>query len=118
MSTSISQIALAVLLLTVLGGLSCATLQSSAAEVNLVDLQQLVWDGHHSTMWTGTFYCGTKDDFHYFRHTMQTQQDRLVKIKASGLDVPNPGEFPLPRAQWVDVSALGIQGSRQGSTGG
>jgi len=91
-------------------GLSMISL-GCATESTVGELQHMVWDGRHSTMWRGTFYSGTKDGFHYFYHTMELQQDVILKIRESDIDIPTKGEYPLPREEWIAVRDLGIDGA-------
>jgi hypothetical protein len=103
-----AQLALTMLLATLLCGLSCTSFQGSATEANLIELNQLVdgTQGRYSTLWTGTFYCGPTGGFHYFRHTMIGTRDRLLKIRTSEMEIPNPGKFPLPRSGWISIDEL------------
>ena len=79
-----------------------------AKEVQLVELQQLVSGpkGKNSTMWRGTFYCGTAGEFHYVRHTIELSSDLLLKIKTNELQIATIGKFPLERSKWVEISSV------------
>ena len=52
-------------------------------------------------MWRGTYYCGTKDEFHYVRHTVAIGRDQLLKISTNDLPLDVIGKYPLPKAEWV-----------------
>lgn len=62
-------------------------------------------------MWRGTFYCGTKGGFHYFRNKMELQQDAILKISERDLEIPTVRKYPLARQDWIAVGDLGIDGA-------
>jgi hypothetical protein len=62
--------------------------------------------GSGSTMWRGTFYCGSAVDFHYLRHTIELNRDLLLKIKTNELAITPVGKYPLPKADWIEISSL------------
>jgi len=80
----------------------------NAKAVKLAELQQLVSGprGKDSTMWRGTFYCGTAGDFHYVRHTVELSSDLLLKIKTNELQIAPIGKYPLDKSKWVEISSL------------
>ena len=98
--------ALTVLLLILLGSLVPLAFQGCATETTLADLKDRI--NTPNDLWTGTYYCGTKDGFHYFKHTRMLVTDPLLRIDANELDIPNPMKYPQPRSKWVSVEELGL----------
>jgi hypothetical protein len=76
---------------------------STPRQVTSVELRDLIQGskGVQSTMWRGTYYCGTKDGFHYLRHTLAMGRDQLLKIPTNDLPLAVIGKYPLPKAEWV-----------------
>jgi len=99
------------LFLAAVAGFSAIGLLGCATESTVDDLESMVWDGRHSTMWKGTFYCGTKGGYHYFCHRMELRQDAIFKISELDLDIAAVRKYPLPRQDWIAVRDLGIDGA-------
>ena len=85
----------------------CTTVTATSAE----GLRTIINgpEGVYSDLWTGTFYCGTKDGFHYFWHTRAFVPDDLYKIAESEIEISNPGRYPLPRSKWISAEGLGLR---------
>jgi hypothetical protein len=85
-------------------------------EVNLMELQQLVIGpkGRGSTMWRGTFYCGTAGKFHFISHKIKLHRDLLLKIKTNELHILSITNFPIEWSKWVEISSLIITNAPSG----
>jgi hypothetical protein len=81
---------------------------SDAKEINIADLQALVngAQGTRSTMWKGTFYCGTSDGFHFLKHRIKTRPDLFLKIKAAQLCIVAQIDYTSDESNWIEVSHM------------
>lgn len=82
--------------------------EDKPTEVNRSELEQLLNSprGAYSTMWRGTFYCGTSGDFHFLRHTIEMKRDLHLKIKTNDLPIQVVGKYPLDKSKWIEISSL------------
>lgn len=97
-------------LLVTLAGVSLVGCGDKPREIKLSGLQQLLAgpQGTNSTLWRGTFYCGTSGEFHYLRHTTRFNGDELLKIKTNELPIRVLGRFPMEKSQWVPIASLAL----------
>lgn len=90
---------------------ACFLFQGCATATSADGLRTIINgpEGAYNDLWTGTFYCGTKDGFHYFWHTRAIVADELYKVAESEIEIPTPGKYPLPRSKWIDAKDLGLR---------
>ena len=62
--------------------------------------------GHQSSAWMGTYYCGTKGEYHYIAHRMQPGHDTWYIILTNVLVVINPIPLTHDKTKFVDISFL------------
>lgn len=76
-------------------------------EITRQDLIKLINgpEGHSSTIWEGTYYCGTKNGYHYICHKKRSG-NLLLKIKTNDLRIKEIQEFPLDEMHWIDISYI------------
>lgn len=74
-------------------------------EITRQDLIKLIngAEGHSSTVWEGTYYCGTKNGYHYICHKKRSG-NLLLKIKSNDFRIKDVQEFPLDEKHWIDIS--------------
>lgn len=80
----------------------------TAREMSVAELEQVVNGptGRFSTMWQGTYYCGTAGGYHYFRHRVKSRSDMLIKIEATALAIHPTREYSQDESMWVEISSL------------
>jgi len=78
------------------------------SELSPHQLHELVGgiQGSGSDMWRGTFYCGSDEQYDYFRHQRAMATDISVKVKKGGIQLPRTIAFPAKKSDWIDVSQL------------
>lgn len=62
--------------------------------------------GRYSDMWRGTFYCGTKEGYHYLLHKMEFCSDLWIMIPTNELIVLDPFPLTKEKNKFVDISRL------------
>jgi hypothetical protein len=91
----------------VLASVVTAAAESDDYEVmSLMQLRKLVDgpSGRGATTWLGTFYCGTKNGYHYLRNRRFGDKDERLRVSTDQLTLPNSKDYPLKQSQWVEVS--------------
>jgi hypothetical protein len=91
-----------------IGALMLSGCNGNYAELSPQQFRELVEgiQGSGSTMWRGTFYCGSDKKYDYFRHRRALVTDMLVKVETGNVRLPRTIVFPAKESEWIDVSQI------------
>ena len=90
--------------------ISCSK-EDKSKEMTISELRGLVSgpSGQHSDLWRGTYYCGTKGNFHFLCHRLEMAPAVYVKVDTNALILTNQMHYTTDSEKWKEVSKQIIQ---------